>query len=473
MLRLTVALMLLASPAWAAGVIDSPGIPYGGNGTSLTVIPQGGSAPVGLGSVAGLTVGAVQLGGDVGTNTVVPARGSGIPRSLSALTGEVWSAVSFGLVCDGTADQVKVITTLNAAPPGQTIYFPPAALPCMTSVPLSPTSGVTVKADPGTVTIMAVPGGSLNGPELLSVVNATGVRVSGLIFDGNLVNQPGQLTISGSLVSNKPNTLQVYGSTDVVLDGIRVQNTRGIGVLLSNSNNSGVRDTVLSNVGNYSNSLDISQLSQGVAFTSDGSMEMGNFVERNTFSQVGLDPISFAYQKDIRVADNTIVATAFQTQTAVISGGIYGTQNIAPIVTGNRISGARGSGIDIGAMNGATISRNVLWNNGGCGIFVTQGTINTLVSANVAYNNGQAGLATAAAGIMFGSPPSGSFPASDRNDVIGNKTFDTQAVKTQLYGFQVTGAGAVTNLWVDSSNNFDGNALGRFSGTGAAYSTNR
>lgn len=438
-----------------------------------------------------------------------------------------------GFICDGVTDNGKTGATdrVNAVPSG-TVFFPPASLPCMTSIALSPASQVTLFAHPGTITIKA-PNFSIANPLLFRAAAKSDINIDGLAFDGNVSSltgtsivaatltapsavikvastsgfvagqpviigvhvytiqgvSPGTLTLTKKVITADGTTgkpvqratvaLQVYDSSNIVFDKIKIQNTRGIGVMFSRSSKSGIRNSIINNVGNYnigSSSALIAISHQGIDFCCGTiSDNVGNFAINNHVSNTGLDSIAFADQKGILISQNHITSTNSSSASGQFAAGIWGHNNISPRVLDNVISGAMGSGMDIGGMIGGLISGNTCTFNGSAGIALTPGSLFVSVSNNVTNNNNQA----LHAGNGYASPYTAGIVVAGVNNAAasaflafaGNTSTDTQTTKTQAYGFQIARGFPYSAVWIDRSNNLAGNARGLYEGVVKKYST--
>lgn len=384
-------------------------------------------------------------------NTPTNANWSLIDTAWATTPKSIINPVSKGLVCDGTTvNSTATMAALNAAAVSGTVFsFPPSAQPCILPSALVPqANNVAYWAEPNTVTLKMA-GGDVANVGLFST-GSSNIYVYGLTFDGNLSGVPGA-----------ENVIQVYGGSspvnNTVFDTITVQNTRGIGVVFSaNITNSGVRNSVFNNVGNYwQTSGSNGDQRQGVAFTeTTAANSYGNFVTHSTFTSTGLDAVSATTQTNFDASGNIFKSVGGR----YTNGGaaVYGAGNSSMTVTGNVVSGTFGNGIDIASSSLATVVGNTVQFAGQGGIIfggVTGGTI----SGNVSCNNNQSGGASSLqGGIAFNAPDADI-------TVSGNTACDNQGSPTQTYGIQEI-AGSYSGMWIDSSNVIYGNVTSSFGG---------
>ena len=396
----------------------------------------------------------VQPGAPVDTNTV-------LGRTNAARVADEINAADLGLVCDGSTDNGPVVSTLNArlalAGASKTAYFPPAALPCLTSVALSPPSGSTLRANLGTVTIKPTAASTAN-PVLFGVSGVAGVLVDGLTFDGAL-----------GMITNSNNVLLSYNSNRVVFDRVTIQNTRGIGLLFSNpatggaTTNSGIRRSFVTNAGNYwKTSGATSDQQQGVAFCCGvlGS-NTGNFANDNFFSNTGLDALSVATQTDFQANDNRFRSVGGQYSNG--GAAIYASNVDGLVLVGNDVDATFGNGLDLYSLSHFAVTGNKVRQAGGTGVSVASGTLG-VVTGNLSTDSNQGNTSSLNSGLSMAG-------ANDRVTWAGNTSTDDQATKTQEYGFQGLAGSTCTNCTIDGSNTLDGNAVANFGGTVTTYTS--
>lgn len=496
----------------------------------LLACASGASAQVlyGPAAITGGTIkGATITNSDVSGSTVT-ATGTTTSRTPAARAAEVINAYDKGLICDGVTDNATVLAAIRTQAllkSGQTVYFPPAALPCMTSNRLIGSSHTTYFAYPGSVVLKAT-SASASSPVLFEASGGvTDIFVYGLTFDGNQANN----------TANANNVVAIFNVANVVFDHIAVQNTRGIGINFSTSiRNSGVRNSSIINVG----------LKQSAAFTGSatgttltvasspaptGTIAVGNSIYQpggsaNNWTTItglgtgtggaGTYTIStsqtlpnaamFAYNSDTTSTANVSqgIATccgavsanvdnffddnffsnigldplSLGTQTRVRArgnrispggqhGGIYATGNVGLDITGNQVYGAAGNGIDIYLNTDVHIADNHSNLNGAAGIQFASTTVGHIVGNTTNNNFRQNPVGSLhQGGLTLGG--NGGDPASSLITISGNTATDYQTTPTQNYGFLVqSGAAAtLTGLKLSGDNQFQGNILAAVSG---------
>ncbi len=389
---------------------------------------------------------------------------------------EAINAKSMGLICDGKTDNAAAFEAIHAktaSAPGQTVFFPPASLPCLSSQPLVAASGTTYTAEPGAVVLKASPG-NIASPMLFQASGVTDVLVRGLSFNGGL-----------SSVTKENNAIAVFQSTRVVFEQVTVTDVAGIGITFSTEiSESGIRNSQMINVGNrWKSSGQRADQHQGVAFC----CTMGNkrnFVIGSRFDDIGLDAVSFSDQTDFLVSGNHFtnvgggirgkLGAGLNSEVANrgLAGGaaIYGAGSVGVKVTNNVTDGAGGNGIDLYRVSHAEITGNTSQRSGGNGIAFAAASHAT-ISGNVVLDNNQARLAHVSA------PQSGIFLTGGRNgepavsDVTISKNIvaDDQTVGSQNYGVQLQEGSTSSNIHVDQSNQFHGNVRGAFGEGLAGY----
>ncbi len=450
------------------------------------------------------------------------------PRAPTAI-----NAADVGLVCDGVTDNAGALAALRArvmlaSGPNPGVYFPPAALPCMTSAPLAAVSGTTYRAEPGTVVLKAT-GTSTANPMLLSAVGVSGVLLYGLTFDGNLAAAPALANVA-----------TVYQSSGVVLDHVTVQHTRGIGVLFSSAvSSSGVRDSSFLDVGNYwktsglasdqqqgfalccgvNGTVSAAQSAPGtlIATASTAGMAAGNLVTGdyiqsgsvivsltanasillsqpttsalaagkgfvvsssdqnfaigNTFADIGIDAVSFVNQTNFSFLGNRCNRVG---GTFTVGGAcVYGASSEGATINDTIAEGTMGNGIDLYRVGAATITGNAISRSGGSGISFASAA-GAAISGNVSSDNNQAQSAVSGASragfFLSGGKIAGDTQVANVT-FSGNVAFDDQPVPTQSYGFQLQQGGGATGIYVDQNNAINGYAVSAFGEGLTGYST--
>ena len=183
---------------------------------------------------------AIFLTGSLALADITGGGGPGFPGIPA--NGAVGGVTTANLVCDGATDNAAVLQaalTAAATKPANTVYIPPASTACMFASGVTVPDKVNLWASPGSV-ILKAKTGNVSSPVLLGFSsNPTGNNIWGLTLDGG-----------GTTFANTNNVVTAFNSNGVVLDHVTIQNTAGIGFLLSTTmTNSGMRDSILSNVG--------------------------------------------------------------------------------------------------------------------------------------------------------------------------------------------------------------------------------
>jgi hypothetical protein len=374
---------------------------------------------------------------------------------------EVVNAKAYGVVCDGvTDDYAAFVSALADVPTGGRLYLPPSGTTCLLSQNLVITKSMTVFANPGTVTLKAKTGNTSN-PVLVNVNGVTGpVLIFGIAFDGG-----------GTTFANTNNVVQEFGSTNVTFDHIVVQNTRGIGLLVSSSSQSGVRDSQFINIGmNWKNSLSGTDRYQAIAFCCTNTMTpKQNFAVNNYFNQIGLDAISFTSNQNYTIAGNRCDLGLTTAQFVTLAGQsqypacIYVSSNTGGVIVNNVSDSAPGNAYDIGTSGGhsnLTITGNYATTSGGAGVAIAA-TNDFTIAGNVLINNGQNASDCHIGAISFAN-------TNTIGTVVGNQATDTQGSPTQQYGvYSFTGCSNVatlTNVLIDQNNMLVGNKLAAYGG---------
>jgi hypothetical protein len=305
----------------------------------------------------------------------------------------------------------------------------------MGSSVLIPT-GVSLLATPGTVRLKPTTGNT-DSVVLLNLSGHSNIYVSSITIDGG-----------GKDFGTANNVVELFGGDNNVFDHVNFEHTRGIAVLASTGiTNSGVQNSHFTDIGNHwKTTLVSTDRQQAIAFCC-GLTEnsYGNFAVKNTFTDIGLDPISTGNQKDFLVAHNKCDMENNQITllpTGTYGGCFYSTDNDSVTVIGNIVDGAQGNGIDIINTTNATVIGNQVNNGGDCGIGIFDNTSATVVG-NTTRNNGQWSSASAAnggAGICFNNAGIGK-----RLIANGNISTDDQAaISTTCSGTVGVGATSCT-----------------------------
>ncbi len=161
--------------------------------------------------------------------------------------------------------------------------FPSSSAPCLVSRVLKVPDNVTLRAVPGTVTVMASPADK-SRPLLLAAGN--NMLVYGLSFDGG-----------GKDLPNPANVIEGYHVSNVTFDKIAVRHSHGMGILMSSDIvHSTVSNSIFEDLGNHWKTTRIAKdRVQGVVFCC-GTGNQGNTATNNRFSDMGLDALKFSEQ---------------------------------------------------------------------------------------------------------------------------------------------------------------------------------
>ena len=394
------------------------------------------------------------------------------------------------LVCDGSTDNAAALQAAITAASGtaaNTVYIPPAASACMLASNVSiSTNATNIWANPNSVTIKALTGNA-SSPLLLSIT-ASHVRLTGLTLDGG-----------GTSFASANNVVAITGS-DVILDHVTIQNTKGIGAIFSGTSNSGIRDSVLNSVGGAATqgvafccgtALGASSISgttltttnpaaiglyvygtnvapdtkvtagSGTSWTVSVSQTVGsetmtaanntgNFALRNQINTTGLDAISFASQHDFRADGNYITAAG--------AAGIYGALNDAANVVDNTLILSGGNGLDLTGTANTSVVGNIAKSSGGSGISYANASHAT-INGNIANDNNQLGTSgegASNAGIAFNGIVS--------NVSVGpNDLSDDQSTPTQKYGLEALTGSTLSAISVSPTITLVGNGTAPYS----------
>jgi len=447
------ALCAVVPIAWAQPYYPTYNPTTGGGGAS---IPATTSILAGSG-----TAGTVQAATTAQTSAQTTiSTGTSTARSLAARGAEVKNALDFGLVCDGATDNASVIAALAAASGvGVTLYFPPAAQPCLTSANLQPANGTTVWAYPGTVTLKPTASSTAN-PLLINTSGAgtnSNILIYGLTLDGG-----------GTTFATSNRLTLGYGAIGVVYDHAQFQNTRGIAVEFSGSMiDNGVRYSIFTNVGNYWKTSGVStDRAQAISFDQQSSAtgNVGDFVENSLFSNIGLDSIS-AYTLTAPQFSNNICNLTLESGSITASAYaacIYAVLDVGLSITGNISTAASGNAFDLDSDSNINVVGNTANGSGqaGIGLFAITGGV---VAGNTTTGNYLWSPSTEQGGITISTGVSGS--------TVSNLSLSGNMSSGNKYGIQVISGVTMNGLWVDPSNVLQGNTTSNLTGLAPLIST--
>lgn len=371
--------------------------------------------------------------------------GTALPAvALAQPAGSMNGVTNANLICDGVTDNAsRLSSALTKAAlsgnPAKTVYIAPADSACMFASNVSVPGGVTIWAEPGTVTLKAKTGNASN-PLLLSVASVSNVLVYGVTLDGG-----------GTAFASANNVNTVFTATNVIFDSVTIQNTNGIGLIFSTSIvGSGVRNSYFSNVG-------ASGVKQGLAFSSGtAANNHDNFITGSFFNVTGLDAVSVTTQHNFLLANNRVLSAG--------AASYFVSTNDSALITGNKSTSASGNGFDVVSTK-ATITGNYSEFSGGSGFSVAS-LSEAVITGNVSMNNWQSGSSSSKAGLFL----NGNGTALVDVTVTGNVFSDDQVSHTQQYGIQEFTGGTYTNVVLDRSNVMSGNVLSQFGQVATGYS---
>jgi hypothetical protein len=397
----------------------------------------------------------------VSSSTAVTA-----PRFGMAITNDVVLAAtpnstmvsvkSYGAAGNGVTDDTAAIQAAAkaAAAQGKQLFFPPGTYAI--SHALTMASQETWTAAAGTATLVATKGNTI-----IDSVVTNNDHLIGLTLEG----------ASNSSSTSAP-LLVVYRATSFSLTGDTITDTKGIGALFSDANNSSVQSSSFSNIG--LDPTDLLSSNQAIAFTSDLlAYGNSNVISNSSFADIGLDAISATGEKNFEAVCNTIdfgPLDAGWANEPRAAAGVYGDNDSGLLVEDNTISNASGNGIDTADSSSVYIFQNVVNGSGGAGIGIFSDTT-AAVSYNTANNNNTLDHFDFRAGITINM--AGAINITVQHNTTGNTT----EADTQLYGVQVLNSNDSTqaNLTIAQSNVMHANSLSAVSdplGTFNPSSTN-
>jgi parallel beta-helix repeat protein len=446
--------LLAASPAFAQ-TLPSPKL--------VTLPPEDDSARPATTAYSDAAT-AVEKAADAAASSFT-APGGTVARSESDHAAD-WRSIrdfSPGAKCDGTTDDYTALAaamTYAGAHPGSAIFFPPSPTPCMTSQSIIVPTATTLWAVPGTATIKPLPANA-SSILLLSFANfASDATVYGLVLDGG-----------GQDFGNSAPLIQAYKVSRVTFDSVRVQHTRGMVLNGSSSNRVGFRNSAFVDIGNHwKTTASASDRIAGVSFCCGDHVAWGydNFVQNSYFEDIGLDAINATDEDRLLLTGNRFNLAS--NQVSVVTAADYPAAiycvNGDVVITGNRVLGAAGNGIDTVACT-ATITGNTVTKSGSAGILLTASPAATVAGNTLLDNNQQL---TGANGNLLGGL---SFCGALGNVTIAGNRIGNTSGSAQTYGLYAHPIGSCAtatfgSLWADQSNDFSGNAAGTIGGGNAA-----
>lgn len=372
-----------------------------------------------------------------------PATMVDLAAFIAATGGNVTTAIV-------AADKAIAANEVNA---GKSLYFDSGTLTINSTITLS--SGISWFANAGSVTLDAAPGVlkmlAMSGAPATNGVsnNISDISIAGLTFQGS----PNDTSPDPLICSWYVNNLLFNNDT--------FKNIGGIGLLLSNTSGSTVTGCTFFNIGNATATIAQPTLArQGLAFSTDSDLSAtsGNTVTACTFGSIGLDAISATNQINFTASNNSMLnlnslGTIWATGTAG-GAGVYLSNVSNAVVQGNSITGASGNGIDILQVQTIDIANNVVAGCDSAGIAVAAVNGATL-EGNTSINNNQ--LLNHFLQVGGISIVGDATTPSSHVTLVGNTATDTQAIKTQTYGLQITPGTQITDLSVANNNVLSGN----------------
>jgi Pectate lyase superfamily protein/Ca-dependent carbohydrate-binding module xylan-binding len=354
---------------------------------------------------------------------------------------------AYGAVGNGVTDDTAAIqaAATAASSQGKQLFFSPGTYAVSSSLQMP--SNTTWTAAPNTATLVATAGNTLISSVLTQSDTLKGVTLSGGTSSPD--------TAAALLVG--------YKATGLTLSGDTVRDTNGIGVVLSDVNQTTVSNSNFTNIGN---TADLANSHQGVAFSNDvAGYGNQNSVVNSAFSNIGLDAISATSQSGFSAVSNTVntasINPGWGSQNAA-AAGFYGINDTNLVVAGNDINHASGNGIDIAVSSQVEVYQNAVSGSGGAGIGLFSVTTGA-ASWNTTTDNNALNHFEFKGGIVLDA--NGQSNVTLAHNVSGN----TGSTQTQLYGIQVVNGqdSNAGNLTVAQDNVLSGNQSSPISDTGS------
>ncbi len=387
-----------------------------------------------------------------GSNSVgyLPAGTGAVATTVQTKLREGLSVKDFGATGNGVTDDTVAIqlafTSAAALTPKKTVYFPAGTYVINPSTIIDAT-GCNIDGEGQSVSIIKP--SALAQPD----VNALFVHLR-YVSDSNFT------------VSN----IQI-DLTNVTYAGVHPSTQRSSHLLVFNCTNWSVRNCSFTGISNnhigmypnggnywevtdcyFQNLVPSIQYSQAINIQANSGTHR---VLNNVMNGTGL----FSNSADGLVSNNVAYNISFGAGLAF--GPAIGCEN--NVITNNHLTGGFGSpdvnntytaGIENWGAN-SVITGNYCADNSGSGI--AHGGPNGVIANNICLNNGQGG--SLLSGITAYSILAPIVTGPSNSVITGNLCSDTQAVKTQIYGYRESGAGVFTGMMVHS-NYFYGNLTG-------------
>lgn len=328
------------------------------------------------------------------------------------------------------ADQTASVQEALDAAEGGALYVPEGTWWFGSSANIP--SNTEIIAEPGAI-FKPLPTVGYFG--LLTINGKTNVSIRGLTIDGNVANAD----IAAFFV---------YDSSNILIEGCTVQNTRGFALSAStnivNLRVNGCRFYRTGNPGDDDADTITLWFSEDVAGNSRNV-----FVTNNIFDSIGLNCMSFKDFEDVLITGNRLkigndgflyVEPGASKRFRIIGNHSEATGlNLPPY----------SNGLDLNNLSGAVIEGNILHKNGGCGIGLFNCS-DIIVEGNICQNNHQDAASVFSAGIWIRNNEE-----TSSNIVLDNNICnDTQDSKTQGYGLVYD---PLPGLEIGQGNVFSGN----------------
>jgi hypothetical protein len=368
----------------------------------------------------------------------------------TAPTGMV-DVKAYGAVGNGATDDTAAIqaAAMAASAQGKQLFFSPGTYAVSHSLQMP--SNATWTATPNTATLVATAGNTLISSVLTQNDTLNGLTLSG----GN----SSSTTAAALLVG--------YKATGLMLVNDTIRDTSGIGVMLSDVNQTKVSHSNFINIGNTAN---LANSHQGVAFSNDvAGYGNQNSVVNSSFSSIGLDAISATSQSGFAAVSNTVntpsINPGWGSQNAA-AAGFYGINDTNLVVAGNVINHASGNGIDIAVSSQVEVYQNSVSGSGAAGIGLFSVTTGA-ASWNTTMDNNALNHFVFKGGIVLDA--NGQSNITLAHNVSGNAS----AAQTQLYGIQVLNGQASNagNLTIAQDNVLTGNRTSAISDAQGTYNS--
>jgi parallel beta-helix repeat protein len=381
------------------------------------------------------------------------------------LNCHVLSAYGYNIVAFAGGDDFSVIgcTTEDALSEGIEIQGASRAVISNNIVKTAGKNGIYVWANGGTCSDVSITGNVVYDSSNLTASfagirvddGATNVTITGNTVTGGGTTSPGikvfsstaarvtHVTVSGNTIdAPTANGIFIDVADYVTVTGNTVKNAAAVGILVQSSttacrvsnnvvsgttsNDSGIKSNSGTSIAIVSNVVQGTSAGYGIRIQGGSKVTVvGNSALSNALAGIVLSGVtSWTVDGNISSAN---------TQRGIeITGCTAGTVSNNSVTT----NGTAYDGITVyGSSAGVTLTGNNVTNSGLNGIRV-QDASNCVISSNVCRNNGINGTVALAAGIQLAV----SAGAVANIAVNGNRCYDDQTPKTQLYGLQVVGA---------------------------------